>query len=141
MSEYQQKDFHTVTPYVYGRLDLIDFLKEVFGAEQKHRGSDPENFHGEVRIGDSVVMVGIGKAVPPEFGPPDMWGTKPESKPPPPSTAYVYVPDVDAAYRRAIALGAASLSEPADQPWRDRMAGVRDSYGNSWWIATFKGPK
>jgi PhnB protein len=139
MSEYQQRDFHTVTPYVYGRLDLIDFLKEVFGAEQKHRGSDPENFHGEFRIGDSVVMVGIGKTVPPEFGPPDMWGTKSETKPPTPSTAYVYVPDVDAAYRRALALGAVSLSEPADQPWRDRMAGVRDSYGNSWWIATFKG--
>ena len=141
MPDYQQKDFHTVTHYVYGRLDLIDFLKEVFGAEERHRGSDPDAFHGELKIGDSIVIVGVGKSIPPEFAPPPTWGVKSDSKAPPPSPAYVYVSDVDAAYQRAIRMGATSLCEPSDQPWRDRMAGVRDSYGNCWWIATFKGPK
>jgi PhnB protein len=139
--DYQQKDFHTVTAYVYGRLDLVDFLVQVLGAKERHRGSNPEMFHGEFTIGDSVIMVGIGKSIPPEFRPPAQWGVRPDSKEPPPGTFYVYVSDVEAAYKRALQMGMTSLSEAADQDWGDRMAGVRDSYGNHWWIATFTGSK
>jgi hypothetical protein len=53
--DYQQKDFHTVTAYVYGRLDLVDFLVQVLGAKERHRGSNPEMLHGEFTIGDSVI--------------------------------------------------------------------------------------
>ena len=55
-----------------------------------------------------------------------------------PASIYVYVDDVDAAYRRAIAAGAISVSEPSDKPYPERSAGIKDSYGNTWYIATYK---
>jgi len=127
--------------YVYGRRDLVDFLKVVFEAEVTHRGTDPDTFHGEVKIGDSIAMVGIGKSIPPEFALPSKWGVRADSKAPHPSTVYVYASDVDAAYQRALGMGAASLNEPIDLAWSDRVAGVRGSCGNCWWIATFKARK
>ena len=53
-----------------------------------------------------------------------------------PTTIYLYVPNVDEVYRRAMAAGAASLTEPADQPYGDRNAGVKDAWGHTWYIAT-----
>ncbi len=55
---------------------------------------------------------------------------------PMPTQFYLYVPDVDASYRRALEAGAASISEPADQPYGDRTAGVNDVFGNQWYFAT-----
>jgi PhnB protein len=55
------------------------------------------------------------------------------------SSLYVYVPDVDATYRRAMQAGATSLREPVQQPYRERNAGVKDTFGNVWWIATYTG--
>jgi uncharacterized glyoxalase superfamily protein PhnB len=55
------------------------------------------------------------------------------------AAVYIYVPDVDHTYQRALEAGAASLREPADQTWGDRVAGVKDSSGNTWWIATHQG--
>jgi uncharacterized glyoxalase superfamily protein PhnB len=52
------------------------------------------------------------------------------------STFLLYVPDVDATYRRAITAGATPMSEPADQPYGDRTGGVSDMFGNQWYIAT-----
>ena len=52
------------------------------------------------------------------------------------STFMLYMPDVDAAYRRALAAGAVSVSEPADQGYGDRTGAVRDAFGNQWYIAT-----
>ena len=58
------------------------------------------------------------------------------------AAVYVYVPDVDATYKIAIGLGAKSLREPSDErTWGDRVAGVKDTSGNTWWIATYKGAK
>lgn len=51
---------------------------------------------------------------------------------------YLYVPDVDATYKRAVSLGAKAVREPADMTWGDRVAGVKDTSGNTWWIATNK---
>jgi len=48
----------------------------------------------------------------------------------------LYVMDTDAAYKRALKAGASSLREPMDAFYGDRVAGVKDSFGNSWWIAT-----
>lgn len=53
-----------------------------------------------------------------------------------PTRFYLYVPDVDATYHRALQAGAISISEPADQPYGDRLAGVADPFGNQWYIAT-----
>ncbi len=49
---------------------------------------------------------------------------------------HLYLPDTDASYKRALAAGATSVREPADQFYGDRSAGVRDEFGNQWYIAT-----
>jgi uncharacterized glyoxalase superfamily protein PhnB len=116
--------FHSVTPYllVPGVARLIDFLKEAFGATETHRSVGPDGhvMHAQVRIGDSVVMMGEPRGD---------WQ-------PIPGSLYLYVHDTDATYRRALAAGGTSLMEPADQFYGDRNAGVKDPSGNSWWIAT-----
>lgn len=118
--------FHSVTPYliVEGVAGLIDFLKQAFDAVEKERlpGPDGKVGHGEVRIGDSVVMMGEASG---------------EWKPMP-GAIYLYVNDTDATYKRALAAGATSLMEPSDQFYGDRNAGVKDPCGNMWWIATHK---
>jgi PhnB protein len=114
----------TITPYltVEGVPKLIDFLKQAFEAREIERMAQPDGTirHAEVRIGDSVVMMG-------EAG---------GEREPMPSAMYLYVNDTDSVYRRALQAGAASLMEPADQFCGDRSAGVKDPSGNYWWIAT-----
>ncbi len=117
--------FHTVTPYltVPGVARLIDFLKQAFDAKEvAPRFAQPDGriMHAEVKIGDSIVMMGEPQAP---------WPTMPASM-------YLYVKDTDAAYKRALQAGATSLMEPADQFYGDRNAGVKDRSGNVWWIAT-----
>jgi uncharacterized glyoxalase superfamily protein PhnB len=56
--------------------------------------------------------------------------------PPIPSYVHVYVPDVDATYRRAIELGATSVQEPVKKQDEDKRGGVRDAGGTTWWLAT-----
>ena len=115
---------HTLTSYlvVEGVATLIDFLKQAFGAEEKLRMPRPDGtvMHAEVRIGDSTVMMGE---------PMGEWT-------PMPGMLHLYVDDTDSMYRRALQAGATSLSEPADQFYGDRTAGVQDPSGNRWWIAT-----
>jgi len=118
--------YHSVTPYlvVQGVAKLIDFLKQAFDAKEIERMAGPDGsvMHGEVRIGDSVVMMG------------EAWG---ESKPIA-AALYLYVNDTDVTYRRALQAGATSLREPADQFYGDRSGGVKDPAGNQWWIDTRK---
>jgi uncharacterized glyoxalase superfamily protein PhnB len=115
---------HTVTPgmVVPGVSRLIEFLEQAFDGveEQRYEGPDGHVMHAEVRIGDSVVMMGEPL----------------EGFPPMPCMLSVYVDDVDATYRRAIAAGAKSLQEPADQFYGHRTARVEDPSGNKWAIAT-----
>jgi len=115
--------YHSVTPslVVNGASKLIDFMKQAFGAEEAFRMPAPtgEIMHAEVRIGDSVVMLNDAMRQPPIT-----------------SSLFLYVPDVDATYRRALGAGATSLVEPANMFWGDRMAQVKDQFGNQWAIAT-----
>lgn len=116
--------YHSVTPYlvVPGAGRLIEFLKEAFKAEEVERMSQPDGtvLHAEVRIGDSIIMMGEAS----------------DKFPAMPAAIYLYIPDVDAVYKRALAAGAASTMEPANQFYGDRNAGVKDPSGNLWWIAT-----
>jgi uncharacterized glyoxalase superfamily protein PhnB len=117
--------YSTVSPYliVGGAQAVIDFLREAFDAAELRRYDLPDGsvMHAEVRIGDSVVMIGDAGAD---------W-------PPAPAHLHVYVADVDAAYRRAVGAGGVSVSEPAQKEGEpDRRGGVRDPGGNTWWIAT-----
>jgi PhnB protein len=115
--------YHSVTPtlVVNGAAKLIDFVKEAFGAEEAFRMPAPtgEIMHAEVRIGDSVLMLN------------DAMRQSPTS-----SVLFIYVTDVDRVYQRALKAGASSLSEPANMFWGDRMAQVKDMFGNQWSIAT-----
>jgi PhnB protein len=51
----------------------------------------------------------------------------------------LYVRDVDGAYKRALEAGASSLAPPEDRPYQERAAGLKDSFGNIWYIATYTG--
>ena len=118
MVKFQPDGWHTITPRIIVRdpEKFVTFLKTVFGAQGELQPGRP----AEMRIGDSIVMVSDG-------------GGLRES-----STAflYMYVADVDATYARAIAADATSLEVPADMPYGDRRAMVRDPWGNTWQIAT-----
>ncbi len=116
--------FAAVRPYLHGHLDLADFVREVFGAVELERiEAGPKKFHIDSQVGDSVVVLETGDPPHPSAAP---------------ASVYVYVEDVDAAYNRALEFGAAPIAAPEDKPYRERGGGVRDSFGNVWWIATFK---
>lgn len=114
----------TVRPFIYGRLDLIDFVTQVFGAVELERNTIAGGFHVQVQIGDSVVVLSA-------MEPPYAAATH--------ASTYVYVDDVDATYTRAIAAGASSLGAPADRPFQERTASVTDAFGNVWYLATYTG--
>jgi len=116
--------YHSVIPYlvVQGAAALIDFLRQAFDATEKERHTWPDGsiMHAEVKIGDSVIMLGEARG---------------EWKPMP-ASIYLYVNDADATFRKAIKAGAVSVMEPADQFYGDRHGGVKDPCGNFWWVST-----
>ena len=123
-----REGFTTVTPYVRVReAGLLDFLTTVFGAvETSVTTTGGDSVHREVRVGDSMLMIGEGGAE----------GSLAFS----PAAFHVYVPDVDAAFERAIAAGAKSMGAPEDRPYGERAGVVEDTFGNHWYIATHLGP-
>lgn len=124
--------YHTVTPSltVKGCAEAIEFYRDAFGAEEAMRSDGPGGvvWHAEIRIGDSPVMLND------EF--PDRGVTGPSTLGGSPVTLWLYVEDVDAAYRRAVDAGAESTMEPDDMFWGDRMCAVEDPYGHKWSLAT-----
>jgi PhnB protein len=116
--------YHTVIPYIVvpGVAKLIDFAKQAFGATEVHVSKLPDGsvMHAEIKIGDSIIMMGDGGASFKTFL----------------AMLHLYMEDVDAVYRRAIQAGGKSLREPTDQFYGDRSGAVEDSFGNQWWIAT-----
>jgi PhnB protein len=125
------KGYSTLTTYLVAQDadGLIAFMAKAFGAEETFRsGPGSEGgLHCEVKIGDSMLMVGGGGA-----------GMKWRGTPMP-SAFHIYVPDCDATYARALETGAASIAQPADQDYGERTATVKDATGNFWYIATYKG--
>jgi PhnB protein len=122
-AHYVPEGLHTVNAYLHPlRAEpVIAFLKRGFGADvEKHASPDGVIHHAKVRIGDSTIEMGEA------HGPYQ----------PMPTQFYLYVPNADAAYRRALEAGATSVREPADQPYGDRNAGVKDVFGNQWFVAT-----
>ena len=116
--------YHTVTPYliVRGAAQLIDFMKRAFAAEEIQRMPLPDGsiMHAEVRMGDSRVMLSEASG---EYQPM-------------PTMLHLYVEDMDTLYQRALQAGATSLRQPVDEFYGDRIGGVKDPFGNQWWIAT-----
>jgi PhnB protein len=119
--------YHSVTPYltVRGAAKVIEFLKQAFGAEIAHeplKRPDGTIMHAQVKIGDSRVMI----AEESEMAKATL------------SSLYLYVPNVDSVYQRAVKVGAKTIMEPMDMFYGDRCGGVKDPSGNSWMIATHK---
>ena len=116
--------YHTVTPYliVPDAAKLIDFLKQAFDAQESVRMARPDGriVHAELRLGDSVVMMSDA-------------GEESQVRS---CMIHLYVPDVDAAYQRALEAGATSVRGPENQFYGDRSGGVKDPFGNDWAIAT-----
>ena len=125
-----RQGFTTVTPYLrVEQPGLPEFLTRVFDAEETFsaRGS-AGGMHREMRIGNSMIMIGEG-------------GSGSETVMPiRPAALHVYVPDADRTFERAIAAGATSLGAPADRPYGERAGFVKDPSGNHWYIATAAGP-
>ena len=117
-------DYPTVTPYlvVADATAEIEFLEKAFGATVTEASRDDNGrlMHGEIRIGDSLVMLGqAGGEV------------KPLN-----AALYVWLENVDEVYAKALAAGARSEREPSDQAYGHRNAGVIDSNGIAWWIGS-----
>jgi uncharacterized glyoxalase superfamily protein PhnB len=114
----------TIQPYLHPlRAEpVVNFLKRAFGAQELGRYAAPDGVvhHMTLEIGDSHLEMG------------EAHGPYQPMK----SMFYLYVPNVDAVYRTALAAGAKSMQEPAEQPYGDRVAAVTDTFGNQWWIAT-----
>jgi PhnB protein len=124
--------YHSIQPYLYirGAAEAIAFYQQAFGATVRFSmpGPDDRIAHAELDFGDSVVMLadespGRGVHSPAHFG-----GA--------PFCLSYYVEDCDAVYHRAVAAGAKSIREPADQFYGDRSAGVEDPFGFQWYLAT-----
>jgi PhnB protein len=121
---YKWEGAPTIQPCMHPlRVDpVVSFLKRAFGAEETGRHTSPDGVvhHNTVKIGDSYLEMG------------EAHGPYQPMK----SMFYLYVPNVDDAYQRALAAGAKSMNQPADQPYGDRVGAVTDIFGNQWWIAT-----
>jgi PhnB protein len=121
---YKPEGYTSVAPYllVEGAAKTVEFLKQVFGAEPLRiiPGEHGELRHAEVRIDDTVVM--IADAI--------------EGWPALPSNVHIYVKDVDATFKKALAAGATSVQEPVKKDDADKRGGFRDASGITWWVGT-----
>jgi PhnB protein len=119
-------------PYLYyndGNA-AIEFLTNAFGFKERSRHVDQDGTlrHGEVQLGNVIVMLGS----PPDYKNPKQLGAVTVGM-------YMYVDDVDAHYEKAKAAGADIQNPPTDQTYGDRSYGVLDPEGHQWWFAQFIG--
>jgi PhnB protein len=126
---------HTLTPNLILRdcAKAIDFYKRALGAQEVMRMQAPDGksiWHAELKIGDSIVYLNDEM--------PGMSRPAPSATAAAPVTMWLWVPDADAAYRKALEAGAKSTMEPADMFWGDRCSGVADPYGYLWSFSTHK---
>jgi PhnB protein len=123
--------YHSVTPYlvVDGAAAAIDWYKTALGAHEIMRMPMGDRIgHAEIRIGDSVVMLSD------EW--PDMNLLGPKARGGVTASLMIYVPDVDAAFARAIQSGATEERAVADQFYGDRSGTLVDPFGHRWMIST-----
>jgi PhnB protein len=122
---------HTVTPYVVvsDGAAAIAFYSKAFGATELYRmdGPDGKIMHAEMLIGDSPVMLSD------EF--PEMGAKSPKAYQGSPVHLFLYVPDVDAWFKRAVDAGATVAAPVQDMFWGDRFGQVTDPFGHTWQIA------
>ena len=123
MNSHVRNGFSSVRPYVYGPHSILRFVEHSLGGKVliKHeQGGNAE--HVEVQVGDSVIVLEL-------CDPPHESGF--------PGSIYVYVEDVDIAVGNAKNCDVEVFALPENKPYEERQAGVRDAYGNVWWVATY----
>jgi len=102
---------------------MIPFMEAAFGAEAMGVHKSPEGIvmHATLRIGNATLEIDEAHG----------------DYQPKPCHLHVYVPDADRMYAQALGAGASSVEPPADKPYGDRSASVRDAFGNTWYLTTF----
>jgi PhnB protein len=124
--------YHTATPYliIKDAAKAIEFYKEAFGAKEMMRMSQPDGRigHAEIKIGDSPIMLAD------EF--PEMGARSPQSLGGSPVSILLYVEDVDAFAKQAVAAGTKVVRPVKDQFYGDRSGSFEDPFGHQWHIAT-----
>jgi len=124
--------YHTATPYliITPAAKAIEFYKAVFGATELERLATPGGKvgHAEIQIGDSRIMLAD------EF--PEWDARSPKTIGGCPVSIMLYVEDVDAVVKRAVAAGATLFKPVADQFYGDRSGTITDPFGHKWTIAT-----
>lgn len=132
MSKKVPEGYHTVTPALTMKhgTESIEFYKRAFAAQEICCMNTPDGriMHAEIKVGDSRIMLNDEM--------PDMGCLSPASVGGPTSSLYLYVPDVDAAFQRAVAAGAKVLMPVTDMFWGDRFGQVEDPSGHRWGLAT-----
>lgn len=117
----QQKNHQTVTPYLVipNALKFFDFVRDVFNGTESARflNENGSLMHGEVNIGGSTIMFGNSS---------DQWSTQPAG-------LYINVENADAIFQKALQHGASVVMEMSDKDY-GRTGGVKDPFGNTWWI-------
>jgi PhnB protein len=124
--------YHSVQPYLIFQncAEAIAFYGKAFGATERFRMPDAAGriTHAEIQVGDSVIMMADEAPQMKAFSPEHFGGS--------PISLLLYTENCDALYKQAVDAGAEGIREPADQPYGDRMSGVKDPYGYSWYLAT-----
>lgn len=124
--------YHSIQPYLMidGAAKALEFYKKAFSATERLSMKQPDGRigHAEIQIGDSIIMMADENPGIQAFAPAHYGGS--------PVSLLIYTKDCDALYKQAIAAGAKSVREPADQFYGDRMASVEDPFGYTWHIAT-----
>jgi PhnB protein len=127
------KGMHTVTPSltIKGCAQAIEFYKKALGAEELMRMLAPGGtavWHAELKIGDSVVFMNDELA--------GMTSEAPSPARPSSAHMWLFVPDCDAAFQRAVAAGGKVKMPPTDMFWGDRTGTILDPFGYTWTVAT-----
>jgi PhnB protein len=124
----------TVTPYlaIKSATKALEFYKNAFGATERYKLMMPDGRlgHAEIQLGDSMIMLAD------EF--PEYGGKAPETLGGSPVSIHLYVEDVDAFFKKALAAGAKELKPVMDQFYGDRSGQLEDPFGHLWWVATHK---
>jgi PhnB protein len=124
--------FHTITPYLTVRdaVRAIEFYKTAFGATERGvmKGPDGKVMHAELKIGDSIIMLGEESAQYGALSPQTIGGS--------PMGLHIYIDGVDAAFDRAVKAGAEVEMPVMDQFWGDRYGKLKDPFGHKWSIGT-----
>lgn len=114
--------YPTIVPYLLvpdGRA-LIAFFERAFGARQRFLAPSEQGvMHAEVEIGTGMIMISDAAEAPRA-----------------PVSMCLYVADVDAVYQSSMEAGAVNVSAPEDKHYGDRVAGIADPAGNTWWICS-----